>query len=73
MKEARIGGFESPVVPVITPGVHPSRVRVPGVSTRPPTLRAERVPEADLPDADTIDVHELRKAVLTRQGWLVPI
>ncbi len=29
-------------------------------------------PESDLPDADSIDPSTLRKAVLTRQGWLCP-
>lgn len=73
MKETRVGGFDCPVLPVATPAVAAARIRVPGVSTSPPPVRTDQVSEGDLPDADSIDVHEIRRAVLTRQGWLVPI
>ena len=39
-----------------------------------PEVRAKRDPEPGaLPDVADIDVATLRKAVLTRQGWLCPL
>lgn len=34
--------------------------------------QAEGAAAADLPDADSIDVSTLKRAVLTKQGWLTP-
>jgi hypothetical protein len=39
-----------------------------------PTPRRAEVKAAagELPDADSIDMHALRKSILTKQGWLCP-
>lgn len=47
--------------------------RVESLERAPAQAAARRAnPEADLPDADKIDLATLKTPVLTKQGWLVP-
>lgn len=55
------------------PGDEPSQeVRFPGGEPKPDKLKA-RPATRGLPDADSVDPKKINRAVLSADGWVVPI